>query len=475
VYSPYFPANGFQPSQRGSPSGSNTWLDRFLHARSRFRYATERVVFHPYFIAATQNNEPQPQRIPQPHEFPPQLVADLTTLKFEFAALVALCLCPLTLPVHDFSLDGRDRNSKWFAAGGGFRLWTSETAHEHLSDPQHLCANLKGLHELRYVGRTLADLPGSFPDVEARINITTARMRKKQIEALALTISDSKTNPMRDFYERHPDLDDAFYKTIARHLDSTRSAYHDPVRVAHSKQARAAEITHGLRLMRETLHPDDWYTGPLSSGRTLSAREVYDMHPAPRPKTGRFELLEDDQQTKEREAREDSRLRDNLDADEDAVQAVMHYTAPNAAGMSQERIDDAVNAIIAQAGAPGSAEEYPLEAGASTRAEGGSTRAAGSSTRRYPPDQVALHRQRMAAATVADVRNFNSNDTNVALEVRGIKIPDNLRLGVDQRKLLLLALLSGKTVAEVIQTFADQGVPLLHKPDGQWLVYRRHK
>jgi hypothetical protein len=371
VDSPYFPAHGLQPSQRGAPSGSNTWLDRFLHTRSRFRNANDRVVFNPYFMAATQDNEPHPQRIPQLHEFPPQLVADLTTLKFEFAALFALCCCPLTLPVHDFSLDGRDRDSKWFAAGGGFRLWTSQTAHAHLSDPQNLREKLRSVSELRFVGRTLADLPGAFPDVEARINITTARMRKKQIEALALTISDSKTNPMRDLRDpdtRHPDLDDAFYKTIARLLDSTRSAYHDPVRVKRSDEARAAEITRGMALMRQKLHPDDWYTGPLSSGRTLSAREVYDMHAAPRPKTGRFELLEDDQQTKEREAREDSRLRDNLDADEDAVQAVMHYTAPNAAGMSQERIDDAVNAIIAQAGAPGSAEEYPLEAGASSRA-----------------------------------------------------------------------------------------------------------
>jgi hypothetical protein len=82
----------------------------------------------------------------------------------------------------------------------------------------------------------------------------------------------------------------------------------------------------------------------------------------------------------------------------------------------------------------------------------------------------------MAVVTVADLQGrFTLYDTNVALEVRGIKIPDSLRLGVDQRKFLLLALLSGKTVAEVIQTFADKGVNLMHKPDGQWLVYRRHK
>jgi hypothetical protein len=482
VDSPYFPAHGLQPSQRGAPSGSNTWLDRFLHARSRFRNANDRVVFNPYFMAATQDNEPHPQRIPQLHEFPQQLVADLTTLKFEFAALFALCCCPLTLPVHDFSLDGRDRDSKWFAAGGGFRLWTSQTAHEHLSDPQNLRDKLRSVSELRFVGRTLADLPGAFPDVEARINITIARMRKKQIEALALTISDSQTSPFRDFHERHPDLDDAFYKTIARLRDSTRSAYQDPVRVNRSDEARDAEMTKHLAHLA-LYKPYQTYQGPLNQGVAAQAGMVQrkyaqrwaDLKRRAMPDTGRLELLDNDQQTRERHAREDSRLRDNLDADEDAVQAVMRYTAPNAAGISQEQIDDAVNTIVAQPGVPGSAEEYPLEAGASSRAAGASARAAGSSTRRYPPDQVARHRQRMAAATVADVRNFNSNNINVALDVRGIKIPQGLGLGVEQRRHLLLALLSGETVAEVIQAFADQGVPLMHMPDGQWLVYQRHK
>lgn len=453
VPSPYLLALALQPSRRGSPSGPNAWLDRFLHARTQFRIAVERVLFHPYVVHATQDDAPAPQPVPPLSDFPLQLVADLTALKMEYAALFALCVCPLSLPVHDFSSDGRQPDSKWFAAAGGFRLWTSDTRHEHLSDPHGLQGKLRGISELRFVGRTLADLPGHFPDVEGHISTTLARLRAKQINALAHTISDAKQSPFRDPDERHPDLDDAFYSTIARLQESTWSAAHDPVRVRRSEDARAAETQRALALMQEKLREDEWYNGPLTGGRTLRVSAVLDehkKHAKTRPASGRFELLEaGPSEDSTREALEDMRLADNLQADEDLLQAVMAASAAAHAGPSK---DDA------------------LEAGSA-----GPSGAAHATTSRSVPDQRAVHRQRMAAVTLAQVQQLSSNDTNVALDVYGVKIPESWGIRVPERKQLLRALLSNKTVEQVIQAFAEQDVPLTHTGEGQWSVNRKRR
>ena len=465
VPSPYFPAFGTRPSQRGSPNGTNPWLDRFLHARTQFRHAVERVVNNPYVVNATF--PPHTQPVPQPADFPPQLVAELTALKFEFAALFALCVCPLTLPVHDFSSDGRDRDSKWFAAGGGFRLWTSETAHERLSDPHGLQASLRGFNELRYVGRTLADLPGAFPDVEARINTTLARLRDKQVSALALTISDAKTSPFRDPDERHPDLDAAFYSTIARLQDSTRSANHDPVRVAQSTHARAAERTRALANLVNH-RPDEWYNGYLTSGAlvragALQATLAAEIQRAARPASGRFELLEDTEtQTQQREAREDSRLRDNLDADEDVLEAVKAMSADaDRPGMSQDDVLQAVKAISALALVP--ASEDDTLTGSSSRAAGAAKRARKDDFDRDAPDYDA----RMRAVTPEQVlkHSFNQNHVVAALAVRGVKLPG---IKVSERKEMLIILLMQMSPDIRIAMFAERGFVLRDLRNGQW-------
>lgn len=466
VPSPYFPSFGTRPSQRGSPNGTNPWLDRFLHTRTQFRQAVQQVVSNPYVV-----NIPQPtQPGPHPRDFPPQLVAELTALKFEFAALFALCFCPLTLPVHDFSSDGRDRDSKWFAGGGGFRLWTSETAHERLSDPHGLQANLRGFNELRYVGRTLADLPGAFPDVEARINTTLARLRDKQVSALALTISDAKTSPFRDPNERHPDLDAAFYSTVARLQDSTRSAKHDPVRVKRSDDAYYAEMTHHLARLAQ-YKPDEMYRGVLNGGveakagtlQTAYAKHAADIKRAARPASGRFELLEDTER-QQREAREDSRLKDNLEADEDVLQAVkaMSAGAADRPGVSQDDVLQAVKAISALALVP--ASEDDTLTGSSSRAAGGAAKRA----RREDFDRNAPeYDARMRAVTTEQVvkHSFNQNHVVAALAVRGVRLPGIL---ASQRKQMLLILLMQVSPEIRIAMFAERGFVLRDLRNGQW-------
>jgi len=266
--------------------------------------------------------------------------------------------------------------------------------------------------------------------------------------------------------ERHPDLDAAFYSTIARLQDSTRSAKQDPVRVAQSALARAAETDHGLRLMRQKLRPDDWYTGPLTSGRTLRARDVYALHPA-RPATGRFELLEDTE-LQQREAREDSRLKDNLEADEDVLQAVKAMSAAVAAGaadrpgVSHEDVLQAVKAISALALVP--ASEDDTLTGSSSRAAGGAVkRARKEDFDRNAPDYDA----RMRTVTPEQVieHSFNQNHVVAALAVRGVRLPGIL---ASQRKQMLLILLMQVSPEIRIAMFAERGFVLRDLRNGQW-------
>ena len=437
--SPYFHAYGAQPSQRGSPDGSNAWLDRFLYARRQFRAAVDRVVFNPYVVHMSRHGA-----APAP-DVPPALVADLTAVKREFAALFALCCCPLSLSVHDFSAAGRAPRSKWYAAGGAFRLWTSETAHEPLSDPQGLQAALLGVSELRFVGRALADLPGAFPDVETATQTTIARLRAKQVSALAATISDTKQSPFRDPEQRHPQLDDVFYGKIRHYVESTRSAREDPVRAARSAQAVVDNTAFDLARLKR-LRLDDWYRGPLTNGHTVLAAEVVDAYArhAARPASGRFELLVEDAKAQDSslsdETREDTRLADIRLADEDMLQAVLAQSQRDAVAQPPRLAD---RAYLAQPPAPPRSGDHA-----------------------YLAQLQDAFRERMRTVTAAEVRvpSFRLSAVNVALAVRGITIPDKLKIAAKERKELLLTLLEG-TPEQVVRAFADRRVTLVHHGD----------
>ena len=82
----------------------------------------------------------------------------------------------------------------------------------------------------------------------------------------------------------------------------------------------------------------------------------------------------------------------------------------------------------------------------------------------------AANEEHMRRVTVAEVQrsSFTVNDVNLALDVRGVRLPH--RIKARESKFLLLALLCGMPPELVVFTFGAQGVLLRDRGGGQWEV-----
>ena len=173
LISPYF-----NPNQKGhvsklAPNGDNSWLDRFLSARIYFWLA-----YKDLSIFMKNNNI----ILTEGREIQPELLLKFTIVKCEFAALFALVFG--ALPLYDPSIAGQS-DGKWESVRGSFVFWTSATEYEPLSDPDNLHKMLRVKDKLIDIGRYLLQLPGSFVDFDSKIETTINVLRNKQLLSIS--------------------------------------------------------------------------------------------------------------------------------------------------------------------------------------------------------------------------------------------------------------------------------------------------
>ena len=119
IYSPYFEYNA--PHTRDSTTGDCSWLDRFLFARQEVTYHLSIVLQDRRNAQSRRERSGDAQLILTQNE-----KDNIRNLKSEISALFALsCFAP-SLLIPDTSRAGRDQNSKWFADGGSFRVFSTQ-------------------------------------------------------------------------------------------------------------------------------------------------------------------------------------------------------------------------------------------------------------------------------------------------------------------------------------------------------------
>ena len=195
IVSPYFenvreqrgggPLAPWQPllqPHRLALNGDNTWLDRFLYARTALRLACGALLDVPLVERAlAHTSTPEDGALPLALEVRLALAA----VKAEFYTVWALLSAPPALPLPDPSAAGRAPAGKFTAVRNSFVVWTSGNEHERLTDPHSLRPRLRCAHELRALGAALAELPGDWPPVAAALAATLAALRARQLAALA--------------------------------------------------------------------------------------------------------------------------------------------------------------------------------------------------------------------------------------------------------------------------------------------------
>jgi hypothetical protein len=210
VRSPYFEDwEAFNPQHltgisadhsRGSADGGNTWLDRFLVASDELCRAEAIVLHHPQMVRLQQGAQ---------EAIEASLLAALTVLKAEYAAVYALSIWSPGTRIPDPSRAGRDPGSKWFANGGTFVVWRSKRdGYVPLQDAQGVQAELLRVRPydnddgygdyvdvLRNFGHLLVNLPGDFGDFGARIAAKVASL-EAELQRLVLVLhADEQKSP----------------------------------------------------------------------------------------------------------------------------------------------------------------------------------------------------------------------------------------------------------------------------------------
>ena len=140
-----------------------------------------------------------------------ELKTALTAMKAEYAAVYALSLFSPDTRIPDPSRAGRDRDSKWYADGGTFVVWSiGRQGYVPLSDTQGVRAQLLRVQEalddddvgggnyvdcLKLLELSLVNLPGDFGDFEARIAAKVATLEAELKRILQVTIADGRQSP----------------------------------------------------------------------------------------------------------------------------------------------------------------------------------------------------------------------------------------------------------------------------------------
>lgn len=176
--SPY--SYGSASHAKDSRNGSNSWLDRFLFQKKQFLEQSHTVLWH----AQTQRLKHSSRR----EDLEDDLRFLIKGLAMEYAALFALTRYVPAVPLPDPSGAGRDTASKWYAQGGGFRVYSSAAGRSYaLQDPGRVQARVLQdtafAAALEACGRRLFDvLPGVFAEfnnqVQASFTTLTHNMRQ---------------------------------------------------------------------------------------------------------------------------------------------------------------------------------------------------------------------------------------------------------------------------------------------------------
>lgn len=206
---------------RGSADGANTWLDRFLIATDELNRAILRVKFHPRMDRLRQlqngadedSDEDEDEQLESERDFRDALCS----MKAEYVAVYVLSLWSPETRIPDPSRVGRDPDSKWFADGGTFVVWSVQRrGYVPLSDPQGVQAELLREPEeaeedayvdcLKLLEMQLMDLPGDFGDFEARIAAKVAALESEIESIVQVAHANEGVSP---FYPASDENDEA--------------------------------------------------------------------------------------------------------------------------------------------------------------------------------------------------------------------------------------------------------------------------
>ena len=206
---------------RGSADGANTWLDRFLIAADEFNRALLRVEWHPRMqrllhlqLTGVDIDEDEDSDDDEQLESERDFREALCAMKAEYAAVYALSLWSPETRIPDPSRVGRDPESKWFADGGTFVVWSVQRqGYVPLQDPQGVQAELLREPEqagdeqvyidlLKVLEMLLVNLPGDFGDFEARIEAKIVSLEAELTKIVLVAHANERESP---FY---PDSDE---------------------------------------------------------------------------------------------------------------------------------------------------------------------------------------------------------------------------------------------------------------------------
>jgi hypothetical protein len=180
-----------------SRNGSNSWLDRFLFQKKQFLEQSHTVVWH----AQTQRLRNTNRR--EVLEDDLQLL--IKKLAMEYAALFALTRYVPAVPLPDPSAAGRDTASKWYAQGGGFRVYSSAAGRSYaLQDPGRVQTRVLQdtvfAAALEACGRRLFDvLPGVFAEFNNQVQASLTTLAVNMRELVADVHGNEQVLPARYF------------------------------------------------------------------------------------------------------------------------------------------------------------------------------------------------------------------------------------------------------------------------------------
>lgn len=405
------------PNQKGhvsklAPNGDNSWLDRFLSARIYFWLA-----YKDLSIFMKNNNI----ILTKGREIQPELLLKFTIVKCEFAALFALVFG--VLPLYDPSIAGQS-DGKWESVRGSFVFWTSATEYEPLSDPDNLHKMLRVKDQLIDIGRYLLQLPGSFVDFDSKIETTINVLRNKQLLSISQFIV----------------CDNELLCKIKQ--EKSKSIVHEDY---NKKQQIYMERMLHIRPIDVQCDTFD----DISVNMALSIRILKIP----------FELVLTQEEKKE------------------ILFILLLDLPPNAviASLAYKGLDVVSNG-------PGlwlydnlaSSNDINIQPKVRSSNTTSTTSIISTVIVNGPYSEEALREKYMLNLRYKDVLNqsFGDEDITKALEIRGIKLPYQLTMSLQQKekKELILIFLLNLPSEAIIDTFAYKGMKLVQKGEDMWQV-----